>query len=81
MREKNLKSLSLACFVLSVVVWIPNTVFQIASPLWILTFVVAPAGIIFALLIKNYWLVIINTFMLFSFVILMALGYFVNSKI
>ncbi|MCP3033067.1 hypothetical protein LF817_17215 [Halobacillus sp. A1] len=76
--EKRLKVLAIICLMVCLGVWIPNIAFQVASPLWMLTFIIAPAGIVFAVLIKNYWLIISNTIMLFSFFILMFAGYFVH---
>lgn len=67
------------CLMVCIVIWIPNLVFQVASPLWLLTFLIAPIGVILAILSKSYWLIFLNTVMFFSFFILMALGYIVNS--
>lgn len=75
-KERMFKTLSLGSLFISVLVWIPNIVFQIASPFWLLTFIIAPIGIVFAVLIKNYWLIVANTIMFFSFFIFMFIGYF-----
>ncbi|KGP71051.1 hypothetical protein [Pontibacillus yanchengensis] len=80
MREKKIRTLSLICFIVCLLIWVPNLFFQIASPLWLLTFLLAPVGIALGVVVKNYWLIAVNTLMLFSFFIFMALGYFVNSK-
>ncbi|MFK3961927.1 hypothetical protein [Pseudalkalibacillus hwajinpoensis] len=77
-KKENFKSISLTCLIVSVLVWVPNVVFQVSSLLWILTFFIAPLGIVFAALIKKNWLIIMNTMMFFSFFILMFLGYFAN---
>lgn len=76
--KKKFKSLSLICLIVSVLVWVPNILFQVSSPLWILTFLIAPVGIVFAALIKKNWLIIMNTLMFFSFFIFMILGYLAN---
>ncbi|WP_394176386.1 hypothetical protein [Guptibacillus hwajinpoensis] len=65
------KVLAISSLIISVSVWIPNVIFQVASPFWVITFIIAPVGIVAAALIKNYWLIVSNTLMLFSFFILM----------
>ena len=77
-KEKLFKILSIVCLCICVLVWFPNIVFQVPSPFWLLIYVIAPIGILFAALVKNYWLIIANTFMFFSFFIFMFVGYFVN---
>ena len=77
-KEKIFKALSLVCLFICVLVWIPNIVFQVPSPLWLLTFVIAPIGIVFAALIKKYWLIVANTLMFFSFFVFMFAGYLIN---
>ena len=78
MNNKNFKIISLVCLFICILVWIPNIVFQVANPLFLVTFVIAPVGIVFAALIKKYWLIVANTFMFFSFFIFMFVGYLVN---
>ncbi|MFG6147380.1 hypothetical protein [Halobacillus sp. B23F22_1] len=78
-KEKLFKMMAAASLIICAGVWVPNVVFQVASPWWMVIFIIAPAGIVFAGLIKNYWLIVLNTIMLFSFFILMFTGYFVNS--
>lgn len=79
MKNNRFRTLSFVCFTACVLVWLPNVIFQIASPFWLLTFIIAPIGIAFGLLAKNKWLVILNIIMFFSFFILMAIGYILNS--
>lgn len=79
MYRAKFKTISFICFLACIVIWIPNIVFQVSSPLWILTFLIAGIGTVLAILSKSYWLVALNTIMFFSFFILMALGYFINS--
>jgi len=78
-KEKLFKILSIVCLCICVLVWVPNIVFQVPSPFWLLIYVIAPIGILFAALVKNLLLIIANTFMFFSFFIFMFVGYFVNS--
>lgn len=78
-KKKNFKVISLACLISCILIWIPNIVFQVASPLFLLTFLLAPIGIIFAALIKNSWLIVANAFMFFSFFIVMFVGYYFES--
>lgn len=68
---------SFICFVLCILIWIPNVIFQVASPFWMLAFTIAPFGLAFALLAKNYWLAFGNVLMFFSF--FMAIGYYINA--
>ncbi|HBV23753.1 MAG TPA: hypothetical protein DEB42_08230 [Jeotgalicoccus sp.] len=79
MKINKFKSLAFICFLVCILLWIPNVIFQIPSPFWLLTFVVAPFGIAFGFLAKNKWLIILNIIMYFSFFILMAIGYYINS--
>lgn len=69
------------CFAVCILIWIPNVIFQVPSPFWILTFIIAPFGLVFALLGKNYWLAFANFVMFFSFFILMAFGYYINAQL
>lgn len=66
------------CFVLCLLSWVPNIIFQIASPFWLLTFICAPIGIGLAVNGKSPMLMIGNIIMFFSFFILMFLGYLIN---
>ncbi|MCA1011579.1 hypothetical protein [Halobacillus halophilus] len=77
-KEKLFRILAISSLIVCIAVWIPNIVFQTSSPLWMLTFIIAPAGVVFASLIKNAWLIVSNVAMLFSFFILMFAGYFIN---
>lgn len=80
MHNKNYKIISLVCLLICILVWIPNIVFQVASPLYLVTFILAPVGIVFAALIRKYWVIVANTLMFFSFFIFMYVGYFANSN-
>ncbi|NMH73519.1 hypothetical protein HF078_10570 [Bacillus sp. RO2] len=76
MSKKSLKITSLVCFVICVLLWIPNVFMHIASPFWMLTFVVGPIGLAFGLVGKHYLLAILNFIMTFSFFLFMAVGYY-----
>ncbi|MFB1052176.1 hypothetical protein [Paraliobacillus sp. JSM ZJ581] len=76
---KTYKILAVSCLLLNILIWIPNTVFAISSPFWMLSFFIAPIGIVFSALIKNYLLVTLNAIMFFSFFLLMGIGYIINS--
>ncbi|QFT87752.1 hypothetical protein FIU87_03720 [Bacillus sp. THAF10] len=65
---------SLICFIIGVLVWVPNVALDIASSWWLLTFIVGPIGVLLGILGKNYLLVVLNLLMTFSFFILMAFG-------
>lgn len=79
MKNNKFKTLSLLCFAACILLWVPNIIFQIATPFWLLTFIVAPFGIAFGSLAKNKWLIILNIIMFFSFFIFMAVGYYISS--
>ncbi|MEZ7171747.1 hypothetical protein [Sporosarcina sp. OR05] len=79
-KKKIYKVIALFSFFICILAWIPNIVFQIPSPFWMSTFVVAPVGIVFATLIRKSWLIVANTLMFFSFFILMFVGYVVNAN-
>ena len=77
-KENILKTIAIASLIFCAAMWVPNIVFQIASPWWILTFIVAPIGIVCASLVKHYRLILSNVIMLFSFSLFMFGGYLVN---
>ncbi len=52
-KKSNFKLISITCLTVSLLVWIPNVLFQTSSQLWIATFFIAPIGIVFAALIKR----------------------------
>ncbi|MYL39102.1 hypothetical protein [Halobacillus litoralis] len=78
-KERVYRRTAASSLVISLLIWVPNLVFQVASPLWLLIFIIAPIGTAFAVLAKNYWLAAANTVMFFSFFILMAGGYWIQS--
>ncbi|MCM3618527.1 hypothetical protein M3936_13135 [Sutcliffiella horikoshii] len=76
MSKKSLKLASLICFITCVLLWVPNVLMEVSSPLWILTFVIGPIGLAFGLVGKQYVLAVFNLIMTFSFFWIMALGYY-----
>lgn len=76
MSNKALKVSSLVCFVICVLLWVPNVFLHIASPFWMLTFVVGPIGLAFGLVGMHYFLAVLNFIMTFSFFLFMGMGYY-----
>lgn len=74
-QRKKFALLSLLCAVACVLLWLPNIVFNIGSPWWLVIFFASPAGVILGVMARNIWLVLFNLLMFFSFLILMALGF------
>ncbi len=72
---KSFKFWSFICFISCVLLWVPNVVFQVASPLFLLTFIIGPVGMVFALIKKHFFLAVLNLIGTLSFYILMFLGY------
>ncbi|OZI12558.1 hypothetical protein CEW92_05900 [Bacillaceae bacterium SAS-127] len=72
------KFLATATIIISLLLWIPNIVFQEASPLWLLTFVFSGVGVVLSIKIDSKILIIGNTIMFFSFFILMFVGYIIE---
>lgn len=70
---------SFICFISCVLLWVPNVVFQVASPFWLATYIVGPIGIALALMRRHFLLVMLNVLGTCSFFILMFLGYWWNS--
>ncbi|TMN20892.1 hypothetical protein FFL34_01265 [Lentibacillus cibarius] len=70
-----LKKWSLLCFIICLLLWIPNVVFQISSPFWMLVYIVGPIGMALGVLGKSVILTILNLIMSFSFFIIMFFGY------
>lgn len=79
MPKRKLQVIAQLCVVACLLIWIPNIVFQISSPLWILIFIIAPIGVVLAIWSKSYWTAFLNLVMFLSFFILMGLGYMMNS--
>ncbi|MFJ5766657.1 MULTISPECIES: hypothetical protein [unclassified Lysinibacillus] len=69
------KALAVSTIIISLLLWVPNIVFQKASTLWIFTFVLSGIGIVLAVCVKSKILIIGNIITFFSFFILMFLGY------
>ncbi|MGE7840415.1 hypothetical protein FH508_0012380 [Lysinibacillus sp. CD3-6] len=69
------KALAVSTIIISLLLWVPNIVFQKASTLWIFTFVLSGIGIVLAACVKSKILIIGNIITFFSFFILMFLGY------
>jgi len=72
---KMVKALAVSTIIISLLLWVPNIVFQKASTLWIFTFVLSGIGIVLAACVKSKILIIGNIITFFSFFILMFLGY------
>ncbi|WP_090775317.1 hypothetical protein [Shouchella lonarensis] len=58
--------------------WLPNIVFQLSTPYWLLTLVVSPVGMFCAVLAEKKSLIVLNLVMFFSFFLVMLLGYVIN---
>lgn len=79
-RETHLKwiGLSIACFLIGVIAWLPNFIFDYGYPFSLLTFIINPIGVVFGMLGENKFGIIANVIMTFSFFLLMAFGYVFN---
>ncbi len=71
------KRLAMFCFVICILLWIPNLVFEISSPLWLFTYLFGPAGIVLAVLAKKPLWIVLNAFMSVSFFIFMGINYYI----
>lgn len=80
MGNNKFKRIAFICFILCVLIWIPNIIFQIPSPFLLFTFVISSIGIVLAVLAKSYWLIAMNVVMFFSFFIFMGIGYYIDSR-
>lgn len=63
------------CFILGVVLWLPNFILQYGYSIWMLTFLINPLGALFGMLGKSRFGIISNIIMTFSFFIHMFFGY------
>ncbi len=70
-----IKILATATIAISLLLWVPNIMFQEASSLWLYTFVVAGLGIILSIMIKSKILLIGNAIAFLSFFPVMFVGY------
>ncbi|RWZ58543.1 hypothetical protein EQV77_06140 [Halobacillus fulvus] len=66
--------LSIVCFFMGVLTWLPNFIFDYGYGFWLLTFIVNPVGIAFGVLGKSKFGVVSNALMTFSFFLLMFFG-------
>ncbi|HLR53943.1 MAG TPA: hypothetical protein VK078_04385 [Pseudogracilibacillus sp.] len=71
--------LSLIAAIISMLLWVPNLVLNIDSPWWLVIFFVSPAGVIFGVIARHLWFVLLNLLMFFSFLIVIALGFDITS--
>lgn len=71
---KFVKVLAVSTIVISLLLWVPNIIFQKASFLWIFTFVFSGVGILLSVSVKSKILIIGNTITFLSFLIVMFLG-------
>lgn len=69
------KVLAVSTIIMSLLLWVPNVVFQKASTLWMFTFVLSGIGIVLSVYAKSKILIIGNIITFFSFFIIMFLGY------
>ncbi|UOQ47244.1 hypothetical protein MUN88_14335 [Gracilibacillus caseinilyticus] len=67
---------SLACLVVCLLLWLPNLCISKSSAFWLLTYIVGPLGIYFALKNKNLILITLNALMSVSFFLFLALDYY-----
>lgn len=72
----HLKKWSLLFFIICVLLWVPNIIFQISSPFWYLVYIFGPAGTVLGVLSRSVLLTILNIIMSFSFFIVMFIGYY-----
>lgn len=75
-KYKHLKKWSLFCLIICILLWVPNIVFQISSPFWLLIYIFGPIGVILGGLSRDILLIILNVIITFSFFILMFIGYY-----
>ncbi len=73
-----IKILATITIIISLLLWVPNIVFQQASFLWILTFVFSGIGLLLAVSVKSKVLIIGNTITFFSFFLVMFFGYLLD---
>lgn len=69
--------LSMICFILGIGAWIPNLVFNYGFGFWMLTFIINPIGIVFGIVGRSRFGIIVNIIMTFSFFIFMFVGYLI----
>lgn len=69
--------LSVICFIVGVVLWLPNLILQYGYGFWLLTFIINPLGALFGFLGKSKFGIISNIIMTFSIFIIMFVGYLI----
>lgn len=76
--NKFIKILATMTIIISLLLWVPNIVFQQASTLWLLTFVFSGIGIILSLIVRSKILMIGNVLTFLSFFPVMLVGYLLD---
>ncbi|NJP39315.1 hypothetical protein [Alkalicoccus luteus] len=71
----NTRTWAWLCFLIGIGSWVPNIVFQEPAALWLITLIVGPVGIVLAFVSQSWGLVIANTMVGGSFLLLMFAGY------
>ncbi|MFD2045430.1 hypothetical protein ACFSTA_17235 [Ornithinibacillus salinisoli] len=72
--------LSIICFLLGIIVWLPNFILDYGYGYWMLTFIINPIGIVFGVFGKSKFGIISNVIMTLSFFIFMFLGYLYSAN-
>ena len=70
-------NLSLICFIMGILVWVPNFIFNYGYGYWLLTFIINPLGIAFGIIGKSKFGIVSNAIMTISFFIFMSIGYII----
>lgn len=74
-----LKFISVLSFILGLLSWVPNIVYQKPMAFWIFSIPLGIIGIICSIFTKKYLLLVLNVIIAFSFFIFMMIGYTGNA--
>lgn len=74
-----LNFISILSFILGIISWVPNIIFQKPMSFWIYSIPLGIIGIICSIFTKKYLLLVLNVMISFSFFIFMMIGYTGNA--
>ncbi|MDQ0257731.1 putative membrane protein [Evansella vedderi] len=78
-KNQHWKILSVICFLIGGVVWVPNIILGYGYSYWLLTFIVNPLGILFGYYGRSKFTILLNIVMTCSFFLFMFLGYLIST--
>ncbi|OEH54390.1 hypothetical protein AQ616_11560 [Oceanobacillus sp. E9] len=67
--------LSMISFIISLILWLPNFIYEYGYGYWLWTFLIGPIGIVLGYIGRSKLAVVLNILITFSFFIFMFIGF------